>query len=151
MCLFGYAFGKKGWKVCDLETRKFCVSRDVVFFEDKFPFHLEPKLSGSENVRPSDSGLLSEMANGPVLYPDEDTHVGGLGEERRTVSDSPPNLAHKDSKIIMAPSWEMSQEERRSMLGPDARGGELGLEICDGETGPMNKEIGWAWKRRGAR
>ena len=106
-----------------------------MFFEDKFPFHLETKLSRSENVKPSDSGLLSRMADGPIPYPDEDAHVGGPGEERRTVSNSPQNLAHKDSKTVMAPSWELSQEERRSMLGPDASGSELGLEICDGETG----------------
>lgn len=33
----GYPFGKKGWILYDLE-KKFFVSRDVVFKEDKFPF-----------------------------------------------------------------------------------------------------------------
>ncbi|XP_019101779.1 PREDICTED: uncharacterized protein LOC109133252 [Camelina sativa] len=36
-CIFvGYPFGKKGWKVYDLEDNEFLVSRDVVFHEDVF-------------------------------------------------------------------------------------------------------------------
>ena len=30
----GYPFGKKGWKVYDLDSRELFVSRDVVFFKD---------------------------------------------------------------------------------------------------------------------
>ncbi|KAJ4754029.1 Retroelement pol polyprotein-like [Rhynchospora pubera] len=38
-CVFvGYPYGKKGWKVYDLNTRKILVSRDVVFDEMVFPF-----------------------------------------------------------------------------------------------------------------
>ena len=38
-CVFvGYPFGKKGWKLYDLETGEVFVSRDVVFREEKFPF-----------------------------------------------------------------------------------------------------------------
>lgn len=37
-CLFvGYTFGKKAWRLYDLETNEFFISRDVVFFEDQFP------------------------------------------------------------------------------------------------------------------
>ncbi|KAK9190783.1 hypothetical protein WN943_019393 [Citrus x changshan-huyou] len=39
-CVFvGYPHGKKGWRVFDLETNEFFVSRDVVFFEDTFSYH----------------------------------------------------------------------------------------------------------------
>lgn len=34
----GYPYGKKGWKLHDLKTNKFFVSRVVVFQEDEFPF-----------------------------------------------------------------------------------------------------------------
>jgi len=34
----GYPFGKKAYKVMDIETNQFYVSRDVVFHEDVFPF-----------------------------------------------------------------------------------------------------------------
>jgi len=38
-CVFmGYLFGKKAYKVMDLETHEFHVSRDVVFHEEVFPF-----------------------------------------------------------------------------------------------------------------
>jgi len=40
-CVFmGYPFGQKGYKVMDLETNKFHVSRDVIFHERVFPFLL---------------------------------------------------------------------------------------------------------------
>lgn len=38
-CIFvGYPLGQKGWKVYNLKTKEFLVSRDVVFYEDKFPY-----------------------------------------------------------------------------------------------------------------
>ncbi|XP_010256211.1 PREDICTED: uncharacterized protein LOC104596654 [Nelumbo nucifera] len=38
-CIFvGYPFGKKGWKLYDLESGDYFVSRDVVFSEAEFPF-----------------------------------------------------------------------------------------------------------------
>ncbi|PKH48991.1 hypothetical protein CRG98_050339, partial [Punica granatum] len=38
-CIFiGYPNGKKGWKLYDLDTEEVFVSRDVVFYEDSFPF-----------------------------------------------------------------------------------------------------------------
>ena len=41
-CVFvGYPYGKKGWRLYDLETQVFFVSRDVVFSEGIFPFAKE--------------------------------------------------------------------------------------------------------------
>jgi len=38
-CVFiGYPMGKKGYKVCDMESHKIFTSRDVVFYENIFPF-----------------------------------------------------------------------------------------------------------------
>ena len=34
----GYSFGKKGWKLYDLESKEIFVSRDVVFCEETFSF-----------------------------------------------------------------------------------------------------------------
>lgn len=37
-CIFvGYPFGKKAWRLYDLETNEFFISRDVTFFEDQIP------------------------------------------------------------------------------------------------------------------
>jgi hypothetical protein len=39
-CIFlGYPFGKKGWKLFDLEKEELFISRDVIFHENIFPFH----------------------------------------------------------------------------------------------------------------
>jgi len=38
-CVFlGYPFGKKGWKVYNLETQEILISRDMMFNEGKFSF-----------------------------------------------------------------------------------------------------------------
>ncbi|CAH9096429.1 unnamed protein product [Cuscuta europaea] len=38
-CIFlGHPFGKKGWRLFDLETSEIFISRDVKFFENIFPF-----------------------------------------------------------------------------------------------------------------
>ena len=34
----GYFFGKKGWKVYDVDSVELFVSRDVLFYEDIFPY-----------------------------------------------------------------------------------------------------------------
>lgn len=42
-CVFlGYLFGKKGWKVYDLEAKDILISRDVRFLENVFPFSQTP-------------------------------------------------------------------------------------------------------------
>lgn len=39
-CVFmGYPYGKKAWRLYDLDLEKFFSSRDVVFLETEFPFH----------------------------------------------------------------------------------------------------------------
>jgi len=43
-CVFmGYPFGKKGYRVMELESFKFYESRDVVFHETIFPFAISTK------------------------------------------------------------------------------------------------------------
>ncbi|GAA0186796.1 transmembrane signal receptor [Lithospermum erythrorhizon] len=38
-CIFvGYPYGKKGWKLFDLDSKSYFVSRDVVFYEIEFPY-----------------------------------------------------------------------------------------------------------------
>lgn len=34
----GYPHGQRGWKVYNLQTHEFLVSRDVVFYENTFPY-----------------------------------------------------------------------------------------------------------------
>ncbi|GJT43032.1 retrovirus-related pol polyprotein from transposon TNT 1-94 [Tanacetum coccineum] len=63
-CIFvGYPYGKKGWRVYDLELGVFLVLRDIVFSEMEFPYmdnnshHLEP-ISSSINVDMCDDSVF---------------------------------------------------------------------------------------------
>lgn len=48
-CIFiGYPQGQKGWKLYNLKSHEFFVSRDVVFYEDIFPFGLREGIQGVE-------------------------------------------------------------------------------------------------------
>lgn len=52
-CVFlGYPFGQKGYKLLDLQTQKFLVSRDVVFKEHCFPFHENQEVTNSADTIP---------------------------------------------------------------------------------------------------
>ena len=49
-CIFiGYPFGTKGYKLFDLETNTFLISRDVVFHETVFPFFSDLKSSSDSS------------------------------------------------------------------------------------------------------
>jgi hypothetical protein len=37
--MLGYPQGVKGYRLLDLDTRQIFVSRDVIFYENSFPFH----------------------------------------------------------------------------------------------------------------
>ena len=49
-CLFlGYPQGQKGWKVYNLQTHTFHISRDIFFYEDTYPF-LQASNPSSTNI-----------------------------------------------------------------------------------------------------
>ncbi|XP_075101908.1 uncharacterized protein LOC142177332 [Nicotiana tabacum] len=55
-CVFlGYPFAKKGYKLYNLETKQFIVSRDVVFHEDVFPFSSSSPISQTHVTFPPPS------------------------------------------------------------------------------------------------
>ena len=60
-CVFvGYPYGMKGWRVYDLDSKVFFVSRDVKFVEDVFPF-------GS----PEDVHIAPNTFDGPIPVHDD--------------------------------------------------------------------------------
>ncbi|KAJ3690345.1 hypothetical protein LUZ61_019509 [Rhynchospora tenuis] len=58
----GYPFGKKGWRVFDLEKNEFVVSRDVVFVEHVFPFKQE--IEHDTEVHASANQRVQEVVHG---------------------------------------------------------------------------------------
>ncbi|KAJ4818592.1 Retroelement pol polyprotein-like [Rhynchospora pubera] len=77
-CAFvGYPYGKKGWKVFDLETQEFIISRDIIFCEDVYPF----SEMTSKNAPASD---LSGQ-NAPRVGQSDDAMFIQLANNRRTI------------------------------------------------------------------
>ena len=68
-CVFlGYPFGVKGYKLFDLLTKKFFVSRDVIFHEHIFPFYSTTSLV-NPFPSPSTSSNSAPYLSHPLLYP----------------------------------------------------------------------------------
>ncbi|CAA7059556.1 unnamed protein product [Microthlaspi erraticum] len=66
-CIFvGYPYGKKGWRVYDLETEQFFVSRDVQFQENVFPFHTS-KIEPSPPLQ-TEATVDDDWAVPPALF-----------------------------------------------------------------------------------
>lgn len=59
----GYPFDKKGWKIYDLETSKYLVSRDVLFVKTNFLY--------ATQVFASDNS--TRIINGPNIHKDWET------------------------------------------------------------------------------
>lgn len=64
-CVFvGYPYGQKGWRVYDLESHEFFVSRDVIFSKNQFPFHENEK-------QKDDVGTNRTMLELPITEEDD--------------------------------------------------------------------------------
>ncbi|CAA7027431.1 unnamed protein product [Microthlaspi erraticum] len=70
-CIFvGYPYGKKGWRLYDLEKDQFFVSRDVQFQENVFPFHLTVTESSPATPLLSPDAIIDDDWNfTPPLIP----------------------------------------------------------------------------------
>ena len=86
-CVFvGYPFGKRGWKLFDLETHEIFVSRDVVFNETSFPYHSE---QSPERVLPME----------PVCLPGvPDVDINNY-ETSQAVMDSRGSFQERDTDV----------------------------------------------------
>ena len=70
-CIFvGYPPGKKGWKLFDIETGEFFVSRDVQFHETEFPFPPTSDMDILPDTVPIDAPILDDLAS---VLGDDDT------------------------------------------------------------------------------
>lgn len=73
----GYPHEKKGWRLYDLETMEFFVSRDVVFSESKFPFSAET--STSVNDEANGQALWAPISEGFIPEEDMGQRIGPNG------------------------------------------------------------------------
>lgn len=96
-CVFmGYPYGKKGWKLYDLTTKKFFVSRDVIFYEGKFPF-ADSVLS---DHAPAETTSSSEDATKAVVLANGDAFPDNTDDE----------VAVREGSEVGAGSPEVTEE-----------------------------------------
>uniref|UniRef100_A0A0D3BIV7 Retroviral polymerase SH3-like domain-containing protein n=1 Tax=Brassica oleracea var. oleracea TaxID=109376 RepID=A0A0D3BIV7_BRAOL len=127
-CIFvGYPFGKKGWKVYDVERNEFLVYRDVVFQEDVFPFAnskiAQPAVSPSDVVLDEDWAVgLDDRGSSPTS-PTTDTieqnvanveeNATGFSEtETETVDTEHQPVVDLDSSQVSASSENLGRGRR---------------------------------------
>ena len=67
-CVFvGYPFGKRAWKLYDLESQEYFVSRDVVFTESVFPYDADTSEPASVVVSPVLHDLGETLCDLPAV------------------------------------------------------------------------------------
>lgn len=75
-CLFvGYPHGKKAWHLYDINTNEFFSSRDVVFFEDKFPSYSDSHSATPIPISPDltiDDWTFPLISSTPLTTPSSD-------------------------------------------------------------------------------
>ena len=77
-CVFmGYPYGKKGWRLFDLEKEEFCISRDVVFVENEFPYAKKKE----EEEAVSDNQRLWEPISGVDVWEEDDISNQGTQQK----------------------------------------------------------------------
>ena len=96
-CVFiGYPFGVKGYKLFDMSTKQFFVSRDVVFQEHIFPFYSKISLLNPSSSSFHFSDSVSYLSH-PLLHPTNIT-------ESHTHSISPYTLSSCHESPIETPT-----------------------------------------------
>ena len=109
----GYPYGKKGWKLFDLETKEILFSRDVEFVETKYPFFID--VTTQEDV-PLKNWRYEEIVGDVTDGVEETDHIRGTEESGNMAMDDrggKPNmgfdeqgvtLQNMDTQDIMLPS-----------------------------------------------
>ena len=107
-CVFiGYLFVVKGYKLFDLSTNKFFVSRDVVFHEHIFPFNATTSLV-NPFTSPSTFSNFAPYLSHPLLYPTNITESHILPTSPTPILSYPKSpLPHcPESPLVSIPSVE---------------------------------------------
>jgi len=96
----GYPFGKKGWKVYDIETGEVFVSRDVIFHEAVFPSIIQKEAGKNACTHIFfDSGTVDDgdaaisAAQLEQHHSDADGLLNLLSNQSRTRNSPPPMVA----------------------------------------------------------
>jgi len=113
----GYPHGQKGWRVYDLKTRKVLTSRDVIFYEDVFPFQNDQGTSlnlGQDTTDPliQPIGPEPSVAHDPLPQQGPDAPSATRPER----SDDPPVVTDRPATRPFDSSQEALPESEHSIL-----------------------------------
>ena len=129
----GYPYGKKRWRLYDLETQQFFISRDVVFYENQFPFALPTTMASS----------MEKVSNyeDNACWLDEIKATGGIGE---TMGHSPV-MGQKPQPVPLV-EWTGEAHHQEGSLRvsgkPGVEGARQNLIANVGEEGAEPHEEG---------
>ena len=104
----GHPVGVKGYKLYDLESRQFFISRDVVFHENLFSFHGVPHATSTSDpfsklVLPTPQPyMFHESSTDPILATTDPTHAVDMP----TVADIPLDNATNPLPLRRS-SWQI--------------------------------------------
>ncbi|XP_074306293.1 uncharacterized protein LOC141641533 [Silene latifolia] len=104
-CVFmGYPSGQKGWYLYDIERREFLVSRDVKFYEDKFPFihenYGEHSLGMSDDIFVDWDYDPSDNMTEASPTPETDTPAATLPSQPQSPAPSPDDTPPTQSPVL---------------------------------------------------
>lgn len=106
----GYYLNKKGYKLLNLETRTFFVSRDVIFREDIFPFKNADDDGPRVFVDVSSDAFNYDPLYGPLVLENEGNNDASEVEALPVNDSSDDDVVRiteprRSSRVSIAPSW----------------------------------------------
>jgi len=108
-CVFvGYPFGKRGWRLYDLENEEFFTSRDVVFDKSVFPYQTD--ISGTNTVVPQTMQPVHETEEIEPLIASRGSDVAELPMTPTESMESTPVEAPPASETRTADTIELENE-----------------------------------------
>ncbi|KAK3028580.1 hypothetical protein RJ639_039271 [Escallonia herrerae] len=135
-CIFvGYPYGKKGWRLYDLETREFFVSRDVDFFETDFPYAILEK--GTTN------DIMGQSLLDYVI--DEEFGIDGALVDRGGTGD-----AHGGHKNQQGSEDAQNVQEQLVSSAEQNVADPIAQEVRSDDAGNMEEQFGRGHRRKQA-
>lgn len=124
-CVFlGYPYGKKGWKLFDLDREIIFVSRDVIFREDIFPFARHVSSSSVVPLlTPPTQGITDDVAALVDDQPDDSSPpsltpaTSVVGDSSTPVNSSSPPLV--PPVTVSLPQPDLEPTTTTSLLAPE--------------------------------
>ena len=144
MCLRGYPFAKKRWKLYDLDKNEFFVSRDVVFDEEVYPY-AEKKVTSATPIVPPVGCEFYDEAEQRELIVDKERSSGVTDQiavnSEQIVSGVTEQITETVDNGVEKQSIQGESEE---LLGRGHRRSIPSIKLCDYVTynaqNQLNKE-----------